>query len=146
MKDKYSKIINLPNHRSKRYPHMSVKNRCAQFSAFEALDEYGDEILEASRLTNPKKILNNDDNALLNKKVMYIMNNIKNCPDVSVRYFAEDERKTGGKYLCHFGKIRRIDLYEKEIIFFDGKRIPLGDVSDINSEELEKAMEEGEKK
>ena len=36
----YSKIINLPHHKSETHPKMSLENRAAQFSPFAALTGY----------------------------------------------------------------------------------------------------------
>lgn len=33
----YDDIINLPHHRSTKYPHMSLRDRAAQFAPFAAL-------------------------------------------------------------------------------------------------------------
>ncbi|MCR5589095.1 MAG: hypothetical protein K6F72_05730 [Bacteroidales bacterium] len=36
--DSYEDIINLPHHRSSKYPHMSMEDRAAQFAPFAALN------------------------------------------------------------------------------------------------------------
>lgn len=40
--DRYDDIINLPHHRSRMRPHMSIHNRAAQFMPFAALTGYDD--------------------------------------------------------------------------------------------------------
>jgi len=42
----YSDIIDLPHHRSKTHPHMSLYDRSAQFAPFAALSGYDDMIKE----------------------------------------------------------------------------------------------------
>ena len=37
MNDKYTDIINLPHHVSKKHPQMSMESRAAQFAPFAAL-------------------------------------------------------------------------------------------------------------
>lgn len=37
-KNSYDDIINLPHHRSTRFPHMSMSDRAAQFAPFAALN------------------------------------------------------------------------------------------------------------
>ncbi|MDO4961768.1 MAG: hypothetical protein Q4E57_07960 [Eubacteriales bacterium] len=45
--DKYSDIIDLPHHQSKKRPHMPVYERAAQFAPFAALTGY-DETIEGA--------------------------------------------------------------------------------------------------
>ena len=51
----YSDIINLPYKKSKKYKHMSQKNRAAQFAPFAALTGHKQLIQETQRLTEDKK-------------------------------------------------------------------------------------------
>ena len=44
MSGKYDDIINLPHHVSSKRPHMSMKNRAAQFAPFAALTGHGEAI------------------------------------------------------------------------------------------------------
>ena len=37
--DRYDDIINLPHHRSRMRPHMSIHNRAAQFMPFAGYDD-----------------------------------------------------------------------------------------------------------
>jgi hypothetical protein len=45
-----------------------------------------------------------------------------------------DEHKTGGSYQITTGQVKRIDEYEKSIVFTDGKTIPLDAIRDIKIE------------
>lgn len=47
--DRYDDIINLPHHRSRMRPHMSIHNRAAQFMPFAALTGYDDIIKQNLR-------------------------------------------------------------------------------------------------
>lgn len=47
---KYDDIINLPHHRSTGRPHMSLRDRAAQFAPFAALTGYEEAIDETTRL------------------------------------------------------------------------------------------------
>ncbi|MBO5077430.1 MAG: hypothetical protein J5584_07555 [Clostridia bacterium] len=40
----YGDIIDLPNHRSEKRPHMSMSDRAAQFAPFAALRGYDEQI------------------------------------------------------------------------------------------------------
>ena len=58
--NKYDDILNLPHHRSKTHPHMSISDRAAQFAPFAALTGYGDAVRETARLTDEKMELDAD--------------------------------------------------------------------------------------
>lgn len=49
--EKYRDILNLPHHRSKVHPQMSIYDRAAQFSPFAALTGHEAAIKETARLT-----------------------------------------------------------------------------------------------
>ncbi|MBQ0146592.1 MAG: hypothetical protein KBS51_05705 [Lachnospiraceae bacterium] len=49
MKNKYEDIINLPHHVSTSHPHMTLRDRAAQFAPFAALTGYEDVIEEAKK-------------------------------------------------------------------------------------------------
>jgi hypothetical protein len=49
---KYADIIHLPHHKSNSHPHMSIKNRAAQFSPFAALTGYNVLIDGATNVAN----------------------------------------------------------------------------------------------
>ena len=51
---KYDDIINLPNHKSTKYPQMSLYARSAQFAPFAALTGYEDIIKETEFEVNSK--------------------------------------------------------------------------------------------
>jgi hypothetical protein len=59
-------------------------------------------------------------------------------PVVSVTYFQADEKKDGGSYVAAAAAVKKIDEYERVIILMDGTRIPIGDISEIESELFEK--------
>ena len=67
-----------------------------------------------------------------------------NCgPTVTVEYFEADVRKDGGAYRQRAGEVKKIDLFERTIVFVEengrsgGKTIPMDDVVDIRGEALE---------
>lgn len=49
MDNKYKDIINLPYHKSKKHPQMSIKDRAAQFGAFAALTGFEEDIEETGK-------------------------------------------------------------------------------------------------
>jgi len=128
----YDDIINLKRPISS-HKKMSITDRAAQFSSFQALTGYSDLINESKRLTNEKIILSEDEINILNNKLNYILQNIYDKPKVKITYFVKDLKKSGGKYLDYFGYIKKID-YVKRIIVMDNIKISLNDIIDINGE------------
>ena len=133
MNDRYDDIIHLPHHVSKTRPQMSMMDRAAQFSPFAALTGYDAAIKETGRLTDEKIERGEETKAVLDRKQCYLSNMISVQPEITVTYFLPDERKSGGTYLSVTGKLKRIDEYERMMILTDGKKIPLDDIMDIES-------------
>lgn len=133
MNDRYDDIIHLPHHVSKTRPQMSMMDRAAQFSPFAALTGYDAAIKETGRLTDEKIELGEETKAVLDRKQRYLSDMISVQPEITVTYFLPDERKSGGTYLSVTGKLKRIDEYERMMILTDGKKIPLDDIMDVES-------------
>lgn len=130
----YEDIINLPHHVSKTRPQMSMLDRAAQFSPFAALTGYDAAIKETGRLTDEKIELDEDTKAALDMKQAYLIEMIDEQPEITVTYFLPDERKSGGAYVTVTGNLKRFDEYERLLILTDGKKIPMDDIADIESD------------
>ena len=130
----YEDIVNLPHHISKTRPQMSMMDRAAQFSPFAALTGCEDAIRETGRLTEVKMELGDEAQELLDRKQRYLREIIADRPEITVTYFIPDEKKTGGAYTSLTGNLKRIDLYERSFVMTDGKKIPLDEIADIESE------------
>ncbi len=128
---KYGNIINLVYIKSKKYKHMSIMSRASQFAPFAALSGYGDEIEEASRLTNDRIYLDDDSKILINEKLKLIKGKIKDRPFVEVIYFLPDDRKCGGNYRKIKNYVKKIDEVYKRLIFADNKMINIEDIVNI---------------
>ena len=129
---KYDDIINLEHHISKTHKQMSMQNRAAQFAPFAALTGYEEAVKETARFTEKKIELDEELNNILDEKLRLIQSQIKNTPEITVTYFVPDDKKRGGKYQKTTGKIKKIDDYNKFIIFTDGKCISIKDIIDIS--------------
>ena len=127
---KYDDIINLPHHRSKTHPHMSLIDRAAQFAPFAALTGYGDAIDETARLTDGRPDLDEQQLSELNERLLQIMAE----PNAVVRitYFVPDEKKAGGRYEQAERVIKKIDEIAKVIVTDGGEKIPLSDIVELN--------------
>lgn len=129
----YADILYLPHHVSKTRPQMPMSDRAAQFSPFAALTGYDDAIQETGRLTEQKIEL--DDEALqeLNERFNILQEHLCEQPEVRFTYFKLDARKDGGAYLTVSGVVRKIKLYEREILLHDGTIIPVDDILKMES-------------
>ncbi len=130
----YDDIINLPHHVSPKRAKMSLKDRGAQFGSFEALSGHSDAVSETARLTYEKIELSDYAIEVLNSKLMYIKDKINLMPQISLVYFKKDDKKNGGKYVSHKGRVKKINEYTREIIFDDGIKVFAGDIYDIRGE------------
>lgn len=124
----YSDILNHPHHRSLRHPHMSRRNRAAQFAPFAALTGYDAQVAEGARLTDERLELTEDEQALLDERMQLLNVLLPERPEVTVTYFVPDKRKDGGAYETFTGHVRRIDEFEGLMIFTEGTRIPLWEI------------------
>jgi hypothetical protein len=131
---KYKDILNLDYKKSGKRAPMSEYDRAAQFMPFAALSGFGAVINETSRTTAKKHILNEDELRILNEKLNYIIENISRKPEVEVTYFIPDSKKSGGRYETFKGRVRRLDTFEKEIIFTDKSKIKIENIMFISGE------------
>ena len=130
--DQYNDIIDLPHHVSATRPRMSMIDRAAQFSPFAALTGYDAAIKETGRLTDARIELSEESRAILDRKQQLLLSNLSNSPEISVTYFVPDERKAGGSYATVTGKVKRVDEYLRLLILFNGEKIYLDDILDLD--------------
>lgn len=122
---KYDDIINLSHHVSSRHPQMPMMNRAAQFSPFAALTGYDDAVRETARLTDEKIELDEYEKEELDRKIQWIGSHLDEHIPVSITYFQPDDRKAGGAYEEIVDTIRKINVYEHEILLTKGTKIPI---------------------
>lgn len=134
MSGNYDDIINLPHHVSATRPQMPMIDRAAQFSPFAALTGYDAAIKETGRLTDEKIEIDEDTKASLDMKQVYLMEIIDEQPEISVTYFLPDTKKSGGAYVTVTGNLKRFDEYERLLILTNGKKIPMDDIANIESD------------
>ncbi len=134
MANDYRDIINNPHHTSKTRKRMSGLNRAAQFAPFAALTGYDASIYEAARLTESRIELDDKAIEILNMKLNFLKENIKEQPEIIVTYFVPDTKKDGGAYVEYSGTIRVINEIQKTIIFTDRTTIKIEMILDIQGE------------
>lgn len=132
--NKYDKIINLPHHVSSTRPHMSMIDRAAQFSPFAALTGYDAAVKETARLTEQKIELDEYEKAALDQRILLLQEHLKELPEVTITHFVPDERKDGGKYVSITEAVKKIDIYEKQIVLVDKSKIPIENILSIEGE------------
>lgn len=128
----YEDIIHLPHHVSATRPQMSMSDRAAQFSPFAALTGYDEAIKETGRLTDDRIELDENTRTALDIKQAYLAENINIHPEISIIYFLPDTKKDGGEYVTATGSLKRIDEYERMLIFVDGRKIPMDEIANID--------------
>ena len=121
--NEYNDIIDLPFKKSDKYPHMSVRDRAAQFAPFSALTGYSDTVSEAGRQTGRERILDEYEIAEIDKALQYIAENIDLGLTVSITYFVPDTKKNGGEYRTLKEEIAIVDDLEKELVLISGEHI-----------------------
>lgn len=124
----YDDIINMPRHISSKYPQMKIIDRAAQFAPFAALTGHKESINEASRITDSKKELDENQKEILNNKLNYILLNLDKLLEIKITYFQADLKKSGGKYVTVLASIKKIDEYNKVLVLNNGKKIKIDDL------------------
>lgn len=130
----YEDIVNLPPHISKRHPQPSMMDRAARFAPFAAITGYEEMVLEEARVTEERIDLDEGALALLNEKLNMIQEFLDEEPEVTITYFEQDKKKSGGAYVNITGIVKRIDEYEHFVIMTDGKKIRIEDIYAIGSD------------
>lgn len=131
---KYDNIINLSRPISKKHKPMAMTDRAAQFSPFAALTGYDSAVSETARLTVSRSERDEDTLAVLNERMQILSEWEYKYPEITVEYFAPDERKSGGAYMTVTGCFKWIDYGECRLVFQDGTKIPLEDIYKIDGE------------
>ena len=71
---------------------------------------------------------------MLDMKQQYLSDIITDQPEITVTYFVPDEKKSGGAYVTVTGNLKRIEEYERMMILTNGKKIPMDEIADIESD------------
>ena len=130
----YDDIINLPHYVSTKHPHMAPLDRAAQFSPFAALTGHEAAIKETARLTEERLEFEEDEKELLDAKLQIIREHLTEKPEVTFTYFEPDKKKSGGSYVTVSGRVKKMDLYGRRIIFEDKTEILMDDVVAVEGE------------
>lgn len=124
----YDDIINLPHPTSPRHPRMSMIDRAAQFTPFQALTGYGAAIQETARITGERAELTEEEKLVLDEKLRFLADTGN---EAVFTYFQPDGKKSGGAYVTAVGAVKKLDPLEGRLILTDGSAIPIEDILEI---------------
>ena len=130
--NRYDDIINLPHHISPTRKQMSMHDRAAQFAPFAALVGYDDAVAETARLTENRPELDEQEQRAINERLAFIADHIHEQPEIRIKYFVPDERKSGGAIVEVSRKTYRISNADATIVMTDGCKIRLSDIIDLS--------------
>lgn len=133
-KELYADIINLPHHELTTRQRMPRINRAASFAPFAALTGYDDAVRETARLTSERIELDEGTKEILNNKLRIALDKAGERPEISITYFLPDKKKSGGAYVTVKAVIKRIDEFERLVIFTDKSSIPIDDIYEIEGD------------
>jgi hypothetical protein len=136
MNNPYKDIMHLSRPVSSKHLPMSMHDRAAQFSPFAALTGYDAAIEETARLTDRRAELAESSKEVLDKKIRAIQNAIDTIPEVTVTFFEPDLRKAGGAYRTVTGRVKKIDAYQKAIIFEDETSVFFHQIQNIDNSDF----------
>ena len=131
---KYADIIDLPHYQSDTRPKMSNYDRAAQFSPFAALTGHAESIKETARLTDEYSEPSEEMKAIMNEKILFLMEQLENQPEITITFFKPDEKKQGGAYITITGVVKKIKTYERQIQMTTGDLIPIDMIFGIDGE------------
>lgn len=134
----YDDIIDLPHHQSETRPHMSMRDRAAQFSPFKAVSGHADAVEETVRLTERQIELDEDELAVLDRTLQKLQAHLTDKPEVEVTFFVRDEHKPGGARRTVSGVVSKIDTQRRELTLGSEIRIPLDDIVSITGDRITK--------
>ena len=130
--NRYHDIINLPHHVSPTRKQMSMHDRAAQFAPFAALVGYDDAVAETARLTETRPELDEQEQRVINERLAYIAEHIHEQPEVRIKYFVPDERKSGGAIVEVSEIVKKLSDADATITLADGCKIRLSDIVDLS--------------
>lgn len=131
MSGQYDDIIHLSRPVSATRARMSAWDRAAQFSPYAALTGYEAAILETGRLTDHREECSDNRSAELDRVLHEIVEVLDSCPKIRIVLFVPDDTKAGGAYVTKICRVRKVDLYRRELWTVAGERIPMDDIWEL---------------
>ena len=132
----YDDILRLPRPVSSRRARMTNLQRAAQFAPFAALTGFDEVIGETARLTECQVDLGDEDRMELDEKLRFLSEVRPERPALTVTYFQPDPSKAGGRYVTVSGTLKKLRLFERQLLLTDGTLIPLDAVSRLDGKDF----------
>ena len=127
----YDDIIKHERYMLKYHIPQPMQKRAVQFSPFAALTGFDEEIDETARITDIQVNLSEDDAALLNQTLSYLLEHQYEKIPVKITYFKQDSKKEGGNYVDYKGTFKYFREDTRYLAFQDGKKISVADIKKI---------------
>ena len=121
----YDDIIHIKAPIPLRHARMPVEDRAAQFAPFAALTGYEAAVAEAGRRTERAIELDENEMALLDRKLRFLREQSHPGPTVKLRYFMPDLRKEGGAYRETEAQILRFEQFPPGLWLSTGEFVAL---------------------
>ncbi|MCI5675035.1 MAG: hypothetical protein PT956_00785 [Firmicutes bacterium] len=129
--NRYDDIIDLPAPNPKHHKRMERAMRAAQFAPFQALTGFEEAVIETARTVDKKIVLSEDAIDILSLKLNYLKSKERHLIEIFVTYFIKDEYKDGGIYVKDKFTLKKVDEYERKLLFTDGSNIAIDDIVEI---------------
>ena len=131
MSGKYDFLLRRGRRISEKHPPMPNRERAAQFAPFAALNGFEEAVDETARLTEQQIELGDGGIEELDRTLRQLAEHAAERPEVSVTWFRPDDRKDGGAYLTWRGSLKKMDMYERKLIFTDRRSIPIDSIRSV---------------
>ena len=82
-------------------------------------------------VTDQKIELDDNEKEEINDKIQIIAEHLGEDFEVVITYFQPDGKKAGGAYVDALGVVKKIDEYERMIVFREGRKVPIDDILEI---------------
>jgi len=135
MEKQYEELLDRQHPTSLNHPRMSIRDRAAQFSPFQALTGYGEAVEESARMTEEEMLLGEDRYDELQRSIQNIIRQLPANVKVRVTFFQPDEKKSGGAYCQISGSVKKVEENAQTLVLDSGKKIPLSVIIELNLEE-----------
>lgn len=131
MKDDYRELLHLPHHRSQTHAPMPRRDRAAQFAPFAALTGFDAQLRETERQTQSQAEPNEDALQELDQSLQTLFACVHTQPEVQVRWFVPDTKKSGGAYKTAAGRVLQLDRNRSLLVLDSGPVIALGAIAEL---------------
>ena len=135
--EKYGDLIYRDPPVSVNHKRMDRLDRAAQFAPFAALTGYEDAVFETARETDSFYETSEDEKAEIDAALRLIEACLDLSPLVSVSYFQEDLRKSGGSYRTLTGRVKKIDRYKRVMVLEGGFSVDIDALKSVSADLFE---------